>query len=69
MSVRPIKEVYFELQQEVKALATPNPPREHIQQALVLITEMRVSLNDIEMLVKSMHNSLLTFDHFNSDIP
>jgi hypothetical protein len=69
MSVRPIKDAYTELQQEVKQLNTTNPPREHIERALALVCEMRVSLNDIEWLVKSLHNSLLTFDHFNSDNP
>lgn len=67
MSVRPIKQVFLELEKEIKLLKTPEPPREHIQQSLVLIAEMRVSLNDVEYLVKSLHNSLLAHDHFQSD--
>lgn len=64
MSVRPIKQVFAELEHEARALRTPEPPREHVQRALVLINELRVSLNDLEYLVKSLHFSILTYDHF-----
>ncbi len=67
MEIRPIKQVFLELEQEVKALATTDQPREHIQRALALVAETRVSLNDIEYHVKSLHHSLLTYDHFQID--